>query len=92
MHVIPKWRNSFNLISLLFSAASFSETFYGLKRITVDNSELKEELSSKQRLLSLLLLVLVPYLKQKLARLSMRYQLEEADGYVPQKASTVQKF
>ncbi|XP_032674424.1 peroxisome assembly protein 12 isoform X2 [Odontomachus brunneus] len=70
-------------------SASFSETFYGLKRIVVVNSEtsqseLKEKLSRKQKILSLISLALLPYLKTKLAQLILKYQFEEADGCVTQ--------
>ncbi|XP_024879952.1 peroxisome assembly protein 12 [Temnothorax curvispinosus] len=63
-------------------SASFSETFYGLKRVTVVNSTLKEKLTYKQQILSLILIVTFPYLKNKLAQLSTRYKFQEADGYI----------
>lgn len=72
----------------LFSAASFSETFYGLKRVTVVNSKLKEKLSYKQHILSLILIVTFPYLKNKLAQLSARYKLQEIDNYTSREASS----
>lgn len=61
----------------MFSAASFSETFYGLKRVAVIDSKLKEKLSRKQQLLSLILIVTLPYLKNKLIKLTLKYRLEE---------------
>ncbi|XP_011145692.1 peroxisome assembly protein 12 [Harpegnathos saltator] len=61
-------------------SASFSETFYGLKRIAVVDSKLKENLSRKQRVLSLISLVLLPYLKNKLAQLSLKYQFKEINS------------
>ncbi|XP_011883508.1 PREDICTED: peroxisome assembly protein 12 [Vollenhovia emeryi] len=64
-------------------SASFSESFYGLKRVTVVNSKLKENLSYKQQILSLILIVTFPYLKNKLAQLSTKYKLQEADGNIP---------
>ena len=65
-------------------SASFSETFYGLKRIAVTDSKLKSKLSKEQEKLSLILIVLFPYLKNKLLDLSQRYKLEEIDGCAPQ--------
>lgn len=63
-------------------AASFSETFYSLKRITIVNSKIKCELSNKQRKLSLMLTVLFPYIKIKLSQLVEKYKLEEVDDCV----------
>lgn len=71
----------------MFSAASFSETFYGLKRVAVVDSKLKRNLSYKQQILSLILIVIFPYLKNKLAQLSSKYQLEEVDGRASREAS-----
>lgn len=64
-------------------AASFSETFYSLKRITIVNSKIKCELSNKQRKFSLMLTVLFPYIKIKLSQLVEKYKLEEVDDCVP---------
>ncbi|XP_014488016.1 PREDICTED: peroxisome assembly protein 12 [Dinoponera quadriceps] len=61
-------------------SASFSETFYGLKRIAVVDSKLEGNLSRRQQMLSLISLVMLPYLKNKLAQLSLKYQFEEADN------------
>ncbi|GAB1867699.1 Peroxisome assembly protein 12 [Camponotus japonicus] len=63
-------------------SATFSETFYGLKRVAVVDSKLKGNLSHKQQILSLILIVIFPYLKNKLAQVSSRYKLEEVDGQV----------
>lgn len=63
-------------------AASFSETFYSLKRITIVNSKIKCELSNKQKKLSLMLTVLFPYIKIKLSQLVEKYKLEEVDDCV----------
>lgn len=60
-------------------AASFSETFYSLKRIIIVNSKVKCELSNKQRRLSLMLTILFPYIKIKLSQLVEKYKLEEVD-------------
>ncbi|XP_076180077.1 peroxisomal biogenesis factor 12 isoform X2 [Ptiloglossa arizonensis] len=65
-------------------SASFSEVFYGLKRIGITNFKVRHNLSKKQEKLSLVLMVLFPYLKNKLSELSQSYKLEEIDGYVPQ--------
>jgi len=51
-----------------FSAASFSETFYGLKRV-----------SHKEQILSLILIVIFPYLKNKLIKFISKYKLQEID-------------
>ncbi|CAK9818310.1 Peroxisome assembly protein 12 [Anthophora plagiata] len=64
-------------------SASFSETFYSLKRISVVNSKVKLKLSNEQKNLSIILLVLFPYMRNKLFQLSQRYKREEVDGYVP---------
>ncbi|XP_043262164.1 peroxisome assembly protein 12 [Colletes gigas] len=65
-------------------SASFSEAFYGLKRVGIINSKIKNNLSNRQKTLSLTLIVLFPYLKNKLSNLSRRYKLEEIDGCAPQ--------
>lgn len=64
-------------------SASFSEAFYGLKRIAIKDSTIKHKLSSRQEKLCLILTVLFPYLKSKLQQLSERYQLEKIDGSAP---------
>jgi len=76
-----------NFIKQLFLAASFSETFYGLKRVSVIDSKLKGKLSHKQQILSLILIVTLPYLKNKLAKLSLKYRLEEADSHESREVS-----
>nr|CAH7746480.1 unnamed protein product [Callosobruchus chinensis] len=58
--------------------ASFSENFYGLKRVCADG----KHLSNHHRELSLLFLVLVPYFKRKFDEKVTLYMLEEADGYL----------
>lgn len=63
-------------------SASFSETFYGLKRIALVNGKFYDQLSKKQKYLSLICIVLIPYLREKLSKLSYRYKLEEIDGYI----------
>jgi hypothetical protein len=74
---------------MLFSAASFSESFYGLKRIAVVDSKFKSNLSNKQQLLSLILIAAFPYLKNKLTQLSLRYKFEEIDSYASEEASSI---
>ncbi|OAD52507.1 Peroxisome assembly protein 12 [Eufriesea mexicana] len=65
-------------------SASFSEAFYGLKRITIIDSKVKCSLSNKQRNLSLMLSLLFPYIKSKLSQLSQKYEFEDIDGCIPQ--------
>ncbi|KAM7139769.1 peroxisome assembly protein 12 [Macrochelys suwanniensis] len=65
-------------------SASFSENFYGLKRIAVGDSKGLHQLAiaglpKKQHWKSLLLLVLIPYLKTKLEKLVS--SLREEDEY-----------
>ncbi|XP_067393892.1 peroxisome assembly protein 12 [Emydura macquarii macquarii] len=65
-------------------SASFSENFYGLKRIALGDSKRLQQLASaglpkKQHWKSLLLLVLIPYLKTKLEKLVS--SLREEDEY-----------
>ncbi|XP_012266946.2 peroxisome assembly protein 12 [Athalia rosae] len=63
-------------------SASFSETFYGLKRASlVEGSE--GYLTNTQRKFSLLLLVLFPYIRNKSFTLAERYKFDAADGKVP---------
>ncbi|XP_031829728.1 peroxisomal biogenesis factor 12 [Nomia melanderi] len=63
-------------------SASFSETFYGLKRIAIIDSKIKHRLPNKQEKLSLIFIVLFPYLKNKFYQLSQRYRFEEINGSV----------
>ncbi|XP_043270881.1 peroxisome assembly protein 12 [Venturia canescens] len=58
---------------------SFSETFYGLRRIVVLSSGVGENLSWKRQKLSILLLILDPYLRAK----AEKYKLDEIDGRFP---------
>ncbi|XP_017799592.1 PREDICTED: peroxisome assembly protein 12 [Habropoda laboriosa] len=64
-------------------SASFSEAFYSLKCISVVNSKVKHKLSKEQKKLSIILIVLFPYIKNKLSQLSQQYKREEVDGYAP---------
>ncbi|XP_076232182.1 peroxisomal biogenesis factor 12 [Calliopsis andreniformis] len=64
-------------------SASFSETFYGLKRMAISS---RRNLSKEQEKLSLILIVLFPYLKNKFYQLSLKYKLQEVcqeDGHIP---------
>lgn len=65
------------------TGGSFSETFYGLKRIAVLSSGVGGNLSWKRQKLSILLLILDPYLRAK----AEKYKLDEIDGRFPKKAS-----
>jgi len=60
-------------------AASFSESFYGLKRIALLNNSVRSSLSWKQEKLAVLLLIAYPYLRAK----AEKYKLDEIDGRVP---------
>lgn len=60
------------------TGASFSEYFYGLKRVPVDENI--AEMTEKQKDLSLIFLVYVPYLMIKLKKKLATYRLELADG------------
>ncbi|XP_011299505.1 peroxisome assembly protein 12 [Fopius arisanus] len=59
--------------------ASFSETFYGLQRIAIVNSKPGGKLSKGQETLSLIFLLLHPYLKAK----ANQFELAEIDGKIP---------
>ncbi|XP_044740753.1 peroxisome assembly protein 12 [Chrysoperla carnea] len=61
---------------LKYEDASFSEAFYGLQRISADN----RSLSMKQKLLCMIPLVLLPYLRIKLENIALKYKLEDFDG------------
>ncbi|XP_018319053.1 peroxisome assembly protein 12 [Agrilus planipennis] len=59
--------------------ASFSEYFYGLKRVSVSDNNV-HKLKTLQRCYSLIVLVGVPYLKRKLENKIEQYTLETLDG------------
>ncbi|XP_022907229.2 peroxisome assembly protein 12 [Onthophagus taurus] len=61
--------------------ASFSEYFYGLKRISSDG----KLLSDHQRKLSFLFLVILPYLKRKLEERINFYKIQNAEGVLTSK-------
>ena len=52
--------------TIYITAASFSETFYGLKRVTVKDSKVKLNLDNRRLNLSLIILVVFPYLQRKI--------------------------
>jgi len=56
--------------------SSFSENFYGLKRILIDSTPL----TIHEKELSLLLLVAVPYFKRKIEDRILLYKIEHAEG------------
>lgn len=65
-------------------SASFAETFYGLRRVS-SVADSNGKLSTKEEIISLLLLVLFPHFRNKLFRLAERYRFDAADGKVPKK-------
>ncbi|XP_024939865.1 peroxisome assembly protein 12 isoform X2 [Cephus cinctus] len=66
-------------------SASFSETFYGLKRISLSEPKKRGRLSGKQKNLSLIFLVLGPYFKDKITKFSNEQRLNELDGQLSKK-------
>uniref|UniRef100_A0A8C5N355 Peroxisome assembly protein 12 n=1 Tax=Leptobrachium leishanense TaxID=445787 RepID=A0A8C5N355_9ANUR len=83
----PFWRwfdELYTLVDLLlqqhylsWARASFSENFYGLKRMTEGSTGVLRPLARKAYWKSLLLLVLVPYLRMKLEKLVSRLREDE---------------
>ncbi|XP_075051255.1 peroxisome assembly protein 12 isoform X2 [Mixophyes fleayi] len=83
----PLWRwfdELYTLLDLLlqqhylsWASASFSENFYGLKRVAIGNNREHHTLQRKEYWKSLMLLVLVPYLRLKLEKLVKRLREEE---------------
>ncbi|ERL85755.1 peroxisome assembly protein 12 [Dendroctonus ponderosae] len=57
---------------------SFSENFYGLKRVLVDDEPLKHH----EKELSLIFLVLMPYFKRKIEDKIQMYRIECAEGCI----------
>ncbi|KAF7282103.1 peroxisomal biogenesis factor 12 [Rhynchophorus ferrugineus] len=64
------------LYYLKFYDSSFSENFYGLKRIILNGQGLR----NYERDLSLVLLVLVPYIKRKIEDKVQIYRIQNAEG------------
>lgn len=60
----------------MFSDASFAENFYGLKRVLTNN----KEFTDSSRNISLVFLVLLPYVKRKLEEKLNVYKIESAEG------------
>ncbi|XP_071943988.1 peroxisome assembly protein 12-like [Antedon mediterranea] len=70
---------------LLTTAASFSENFYGLKRVVIDGKGREDKTLSlpwKQHLLSMFCLVVMPYIKIKMEKLFHTFKEEDIDGYL----------
>ncbi|CAG9767695.1 unnamed protein product [Ceutorhynchus assimilis] len=63
---------------LKYYDASFSENFYGLKRILLND----KPLTKHDKELSLLLLVAAPYFKRKIEEKLQCYRIEQAEGYL----------
>ncbi|KAI5608394.1 peroxisome assembly protein 12 [Silurus asotus] len=77
---------------LLRTSASFSENFYGLKRVGPDDSRCAYRgLGRKRHLRSLLLLVLLPYLRTKLEKV-LAHQRDEDDFSIRMPQSLAQKM
>lgn len=66
----------------LFTDASFSEYFYGLQRVSVgaDTNNNGQSITIHERNLSMIYLVLLPYLKIKIEQRLAVYRLELADN------------
>ncbi|XP_008556003.1 peroxisome assembly protein 12-A [Microplitis demolitor] len=60
-------------------SASFAETFYGLKRVTIINSHVENEISRNKKILHLITLIINPYIKSKF----QQHELEIIDGKIP---------
>lgn len=67
-----------NKLKYLFSDASFSENFYGLKRILSNG----KELTKHEKELSIIFLVAIPYFKRKIEDKLQLYRIENAEGYL----------
>ncbi|KAM9441492.1 peroxisome assembly protein 12 [Clarias gariepinus] len=77
---------------LLRTSASFSENFYGLKRVAPDvNRRAHHGLGRRRHARSLLLLVLLPYLRTKLEKVLAR-QRDEDDFSIRMPQSLAQKM
>lgn len=70
--------------------ASFSENFYGLKRVSM-NSEKTNQLSTSQHLKSLFFLVVVPYLKNKCDQLFERLSTDDSNHQNQRRQMTMKK-
>lgn len=65
---------------LKYYDASFSENFYGLKRVAADNAPL----TKRHKELSLIFLVALPYFKRKMEEKIAVMRIENAEGYLRQ--------
>ncbi|XP_018562005.1 peroxisome assembly protein 12 [Anoplophora glabripennis] len=65
---------------LKYYDASFSENFYGLKRVVADNGKL----TKRHKELSLIFLVALPYFKRKMEEKIAVIRIENAEGYLRQ--------
>jgi len=78
---------NFDLIMCFYlTGASFSETFYGLRRVPMNvlsDPAKSDKLSPTQLTASLLLLTLFPYLRAKLKNAATKYRLEEGTAGAP---------
>ncbi|XP_057668896.1 peroxisome assembly protein 12 [Diorhabda carinulata] len=72
---------------LTYYDASFSENFYGLKRLTSSN----ETLNKKHRELSLIFLVGLPYFKRKLEEKITVIRIEQAEGALKSDLESIMK-
>ncbi|XP_058800772.1 peroxisome assembly protein 12-A [Phymastichus coffea] len=73
-------------------SASFSETFYGLKRIVLRNSERQLNLDNRRRYLSLVILTAFPYLQRKIENLDTQINDPNAPQQSKWKCCIVQGF
>lgn len=81
-HYITRYGNVFinfscPLVKVNFLGASFAENFYGLQRIPIDANK---TLSNFDRSLSLITLLVFPYLRRKLEDRIAVYRLEKAES------------
>lgn len=71
----------FNLLLQLYYLrkhdASFSENFYGLKRVSLSSTE---ALNGKEKQISLLVIAIFPYVKRKLEEKINNYRIQKAEG------------
>ncbi|KAJ8953642.1 hypothetical protein NQ314_007249 [Rhamnusium bicolor] len=70
---------------LKYYDASFSENFYGLKRVLVSN----EQLTKHHKELSLIFLVVLPYFRRKMEEKLAVIRIENAEGYLTKKKKMV---
>lgn len=63
-------------------ASSFAENFYGLQRLSLKSQMFSNgiHLSPRDENISILMLALFPYLKQKINQMAQKYTYDEMDG------------